>query len=219
MIRLYRFMSAEFGLLSIRDKQVRIGRIEELNDDFEFIGMALELKNDRMALRDMRKHVDGGNGIVCMSETWESPLMWAHYAESHKGIVMGFDVPAQAFEKVEYVSDRPTLASMNLDSFDDITPDDLKRLMRMKAAGWSYEREHRAFLKLQNGVTINGTEHFFIPFNNRLRLREVIVGSRFKRSRQEVLDLVGDPTVDVFMARGDFEEFKVVRQHQDSMWR
>ena len=30
--------------------------------------------------------------IFCMSQVWDSILMWAHYADSHKGFVVGFDM-------------------------------------------------------------------------------------------------------------------------------
>jgi hypothetical protein len=212
-------MNAENGLRSLRDRRLRIGRIEELNDDFEFIGIALDLKADRIAMRQMRKHLNDANGILCMSEAWDSPLMWAHYSDSHKGMVLGFDVPEGAFYQVDYVKERPTLASMGLNKLDEITPEDIKRLSRIKAEGWDYEKEYRSYQPLTDGVTIDGKVHYFIAMNPNLRLREVIVGSRFKETRAHVTATIDDPNVDVFMARGDFSQFKVVRQHQDSMWR
>lgn len=83
-MRRYRFLSAEYGFRSLQEKRLRIGRIEELNDDFEFLGLALAEKTDRIALREVRRHLHVKSGVLCMSEAWDSPLMWAHYAESHK---------------------------------------------------------------------------------------------------------------------------------------
>ncbi|MER8903444.1 DUF2971 domain-containing protein [Mesorhizobium sp. M0772] len=217
-MRLYRFLGAEYGMRSIQERRIRIGRIEELNDDFEFIGVALAVKEERIALREMRRHLNVNNGVICMSKDWDSPLMWAHYADSHKGMVLGFDVPDKAFYQVEYQKKRPTLADMGLNTLDDITPDDIKRLIRTKAEGWSYEQEYRAYISLTDGVEIKGETHFFMPFSKDLKLREVIVGSRYKRQRAEMVAAVNDPSVDVYMARGSFEEFKVVRQNQESMW-
>jgi hypothetical protein len=218
-MRLYRFLKASYGLMSLRDRRLRIGRIEELNDDFEFIGLALGEKEDRLALRGMRRHMDSKSGVLCMSKNWDSPLMWAHYADSHKGIVLGFDVPERAFYKVDYVKDRPRLADLGLSALDDITPEQIKTLTRTKAAGWTYEQEYRAFLALDRGELIDGKIHHFLPFSNRLRLRQVIVGSRFEQSRQVVAEAVQEQGVEIFMARGSFEEFRVVRQLQDSLWK
>lgn len=217
-MRLYRFLGAEYGLRSIVERRIRIGRIEELNDDFEFIGVALSEKADRIALREMRRHISKKNGVICMSKDWDSPLMWAHYADSHKGIVLGFDVPDKAFYKVNYVNKRPTLADMGLSVLDDITPNDIKRLTRTKAEGWTYEQEYRAFVALEDGFEVNGGTHYFTPFSENMKLREVIVGSRYQGTRTEMVAAVSDPSVDVYMARGSFEEFKVVRQRQESMW-
>lgn len=211
-------MNAENGLRSIRDKRLRIGRIEELNDDFEMLGIALADKVDRVALRWTRRDLDKTSGVICMSEAWDSPLMWAHYADSHKGMVLGLDVPDHVFSKVEYVEKRPTLASLGFTNFSEMTPEVMARLIRLKAKGWEYEREHRAFISLTDGVDIKGQTHYFIPMGEEVLLREVIVGSRFKETRAEVTEAVNDHVVDIFMARGDFEEFKVVRNHQDSMW-
>ena len=218
-MRLYRFLSAKYGMRSIQERKIRIGRIEELNDDFEFIGVALALKAERIALRNMRRQLSVKSGVICMSRNWDSPLMWAHYADSHKGMVLGFDVPDQDFYRVEYEKKRPTLTDMGLNTLGDIAPEKMKRLTRTKADGWSYEQEYRSYVALNDGVEIKGETHYFKPFSESMELREVVVGSRYSGKRTELTEAVGDPSVDVFMARGSFEEFRVVRQRQDSIWR
>lgn len=65
-MRLYRFLGAEYGMRSIKERKIRIGRIEELNDDLKFIGVALEAKEERIAPREMRRHLNVGNGVICM---------------------------------------------------------------------------------------------------------------------------------------------------------
>lgn len=104
MVRLYRFLNAEFGLRSLVDKRLRVGRIEELNDDFEFIGVATDIREERIALRNTRKQLSANNGVLCMSKGWESTLMWAHYGDSHKGMALGFDVPADLYPAVEHTT-------------------------------------------------------------------------------------------------------------------
>lgn len=216
-MRLYRFLNAENGLRSLADKRLRVGRIEELNDDFEFIGVATDIREERIALRNTRKQLSEDNGVLCMSKTWESPLMWAHYGDSHKGMVLGFDVPEVLYPAVEYVEKRPTREEMGLDGVGQMSEATMGRLIKMKAKGWEYEQEHRAFVGLTDGVMLHGTVHYFVDFGPQLALKEVIVGSRFKTQRSEAMRLV-EPGVEVFMARGDFEDFKVVRQKLDSMW-
>lgn len=217
VVRLYRFLKAEFGLRSLADKRLRVGRIEELNDDFEFIGVATDIREERIALRNTRRQLSANKGVLCMSKGWDSPLMWAHYGDSHKGMALGFEVPAGLYPAVEYVEKRPSREEMGLGDEGGMSVATMGRLIKMKAKGWAYEQEHRAFVDLTDAIILDGTEHFFVDFGPQLLLREVIVGSRFRTQRSEVLRLV-DPGVDVFMARGDFEDFKVVRQRMESMW-
>jgi len=132
-------------------------------------------------------------------------------------MVLGFDVPDQTFYKVEYTDKRPRLSDFGHMTLDDITPEDIKRLTKMKAVGWAYEQEYRAYLALNDGVNVDGTVHYFLPFSSDLKLREIIVGSRYRGKRSEVLAAVDDPSVDTYMSRGSFEDFVVVRQRQHSM--
>ena len=46
-MRLHYFTTAQFGLEAIRDKRLKIARINELNDPFEFLGLALRNNIDR----------------------------------------------------------------------------------------------------------------------------------------------------------------------------
>ena len=216
-MRLYRFLNAENGIRSLTDKRLRVGRIEELNDDFEFIGVATDIRSERIALRNTRKQLSKQHGVLCMSRTWESPLMWAHYGDSHKGMVLGFDVPDHLYPAVEYVEKRPSREEMGL-SNGKMSEATMRRLIKMKAKGWEYEQEHRAFVGLTEGILLHGAMHYFVDFGPQLILKEAIVGSRFRTQRSELMRLVNDPGVDIYMARGDFEDFKLVRQHQDSMW-
>lgn len=57
-------------------------------------------------------------GIYCLSENNKNILMWSHYANNHKGLVLQFDV-ADAIEaffpafKITYSSDYPALNFLN----------------------------------------------------------------------------------------------------------
>ena len=39
-MRLYHFVDAKYGILNIKNRQLKIARMEELNDPFEFLGAA-----------------------------------------------------------------------------------------------------------------------------------------------------------------------------------
>ena len=44
--------------------------------------------------------------MLCFSFKWSNPVLWAHYADKHKGICLGFDVPDDNVQRVKYVDTR-----------------------------------------------------------------------------------------------------------------
>ncbi|NKK82626.1 DUF2971 domain-containing protein [Rhizobium leguminosarum bv. viciae] len=48
-------------------------------------------------------------GLLCMSTTWQEPLLWSHYADKHKGMCLGFDVDDTHWEPARYRAARPSL--------------------------------------------------------------------------------------------------------------
>lgn len=44
-------------------------------------------------LKALQSHFNKNKGLLCFSDNWKSPVMWAHYAAKHHGICLGFDVP------------------------------------------------------------------------------------------------------------------------------
>jgi hypothetical protein len=80
-IRLYYFTSAKYGLQNIEKRRLKIARIQDLYDPFEFLPLNLETTAERKWLRKMKKLTDKEYGIVCFTDDWEQPMMWSHYAE------------------------------------------------------------------------------------------------------------------------------------------
>lgn len=79
--------------------------------------------------------------ICCYSTNKENLLLWAHYANSHKGFCVEFDgssLPAKMAMKVEYSNKYP--------SVEYPVPSDERayRLALTKAKVWEYENEYRS---------------------------------------------------------------------------
>jgi len=84
--------------------------------------------------------------ILCLSERWDSLLMWAHYAAGHRGVCLRFNRMTIDrtwwCEKVRYRSDYPTLREfLATEGNGRLTS---AFLLLNKAAQWRYEREWRA---------------------------------------------------------------------------
>ncbi len=120
-MRLYYFTTKKYGLEAIRNSRLKIARIGELNDPFEFLGLALKRK-DRKVMKTWKEDMNARYGIICMSDNWMHPLLWSHYADKHKGMALGFDIIEDGtFTKVEYSTTRPTLADIGRNSLDNFT--------------------------------------------------------------------------------------------------
>lgn len=83
------------------------------------------------------KHV----GIICFSQTPDNILMWSHYADSHRGMVIEFDETTfgKNLTAVEYENDRAIYSPV----FDVGGFEHLVRVTKRKSEQWSYEKEVR----------------------------------------------------------------------------
>ena len=150
MLRLYYFTSERYGLEAISDNRLKIARINELNDPFEFLGLALN-RGDRRVLTSLKNDLDNQYGLLCMSKDWTHPLLWSHYADSHRGLCLGFDIRPSAqhkFQEVIYRKDRPTLKAIGIQDLGGMDLDRTMKLLRTKFDSWTDEGERRAFIGL-----------------------------------------------------------------------
>lgn len=108
---LYRFLNAEYGLESIKNRQLKVSDIMDINDPFEFLGADLSDPGFRKALKKIKKDIAKKNEIICFSKIWKNPLLWSHYADKHKGICLEFEVPRHVLSEIEYVASRLTMSN------------------------------------------------------------------------------------------------------------
>ena len=208
-MRVYHFISDEFGLKDLKERRLKIARITELNDPFEFLSVDLSDRDLRRAMKDTKEELSKSNGLLCFSKNWKNPVMWSHYADKHRGICLGFDMPQVPPTKVEYVKKRLPKPAVFDETF-------MKRLLFTKFNHWKYEEEYRAYLSLED--VIEGL--YYASFSDSLVLRQVIVGDQSKLTRAEITMSLGNlnDRVEVFKARAAFTSFDVVRNKDDSLW-
>jgi hypothetical protein len=152
------------------------------------------------------KHI----GIACLSEKWDSILMWSHYADNHKGYCIGFDEKwlrySQSFGKikrVKYSTFYPELNPLNKDkeSFD------LKYFN--KSLDWEYEKEIRL---------MNIYNHEKTPNPNRIEvlenkyIKEIIIGlNTSKEDKQEIISKAKSKNIEVWETIKAEFEFRIER--------
>lgn len=213
-MRLYYLTSEKWAKVILSERRVKLSTVNELNDPFELLGASIGDKRARRVVKYVQKRLSDTFGLVCMSETWQSPVMWAHYGDKHKGVCFGFDVVNTAPKQVQYrparlthlVGDNPTLADMNHAA--------LYALMTTKYQDWSYEREWRLIIGFKEAINTADGKHF-LPFEEHsFALREVILGHRCEWTLQEAAKAVGKVSKGVRLkrVRPSFKEFEMVRQ-------
>ena len=232
-MRVYHFVNEKYGLEDLREKRLKIARINELNDPFELMGVVLTDPEHRESLERLKTSIDNVHGILCFSKCWNNPLQWAHYADNHKGVCLGFDIPDNKLFEVHYL-DNP-LPADELDALrvrvnakiEIINPRSTERygqdrnnipfalnILTTKFSHWHYEEEYRFFPRLncQN----QGLQ--YCDFSSELNLREIIVGIRSTVKRETVEEAFGGTTKDlnIFKVRANYCEFTVVRNCSSS---
>lgn len=88
-------------------------------------------------------------GMLCLSEIWDDPLMWSHYADSHRGICLVFDSHNPFFNEAQQVVYQKNRPSINPIANDYQTM--FERALLTKSDHWAYEREWR-IIKYQGGA-------------------------------------------------------------------
>jgi len=140
-------------------------------------------------------------GVLCLSESNDDPLMWAHYAEDHAGLVIEFDTAHESFKelgalaKVEYLAHRPV--------YDPAVG--AVGFWRQKENRWAYEREWRIARELRYCEMIqkDSTTVYLCPIA-RGSVKAVYLGQRINQATQTLIrDMLCATRAEVFQARLD----------------
>jgi hypothetical protein len=208
--RLYYFTTADIAELILTERRLKISRFNELNDPFELMYVSVGDKDMRKIALHLQKQFTKTKGIICFSDNWGSPVMWAHYARKHTGVCLGFDITTNPdiMQPVRYATDRLQRPLKHDHEYLGLDVDFLRDLLTTKATEWSYECEHRVFSNLLHKES-NG--FYYQSFADEIRLREVIVGERNDLAFAHYVKLVGasESPVTIIKAKASFNEFKM----------
>ena len=98
--------------------------------------------------QEFRQEIEEITGVMCFSEVRDDLLMWAHYADSHRGLCLMFDGTADAFrfaERLRYRQKRPRMRV-----FGEVK-DASTLAFATKSTHWRYEKEWR-LIEFQSGL-------------------------------------------------------------------
>lgn len=153
-------------------------------------------------------------GLICFSADPLQPLMWAHYAASHKGLVIEFDsgdplFKHESFLKVDY---DPARAEYDITAKD--TRAAVEAFAKRKSPDWAYEQEYRLILNLNlaQRKDIRGQYMYLVPIEPSL-LKSVTIGLRATdATHEEVMSLAGSPPLEhlvIYQIETDATQFKL----------
>lgn len=176
----------------------------ESDDENSFIDLNLGI---------YKKTLNQSTGIICFSATAEDPVLWSHYADSHKGIAFEVDQHIEGeIEEVSYSENRPTLKYEWL--WDSRKSKEvleiLKTLFITKSKSWSYEKEWRVLIDLTKCDELEDMYLRDIPGNY---LKRVILGIDCPESESNIEQLLiesGFPDTKVVRAERHRLEYKII---------
>jgi hypothetical protein len=199
-MRAYKFLSCKFGLKALREQRLKISEVRYLNDPFELLPFDISDPMIRKGVLTIRNEMGSGYGLLCFSRNWHNPVLWAHYAESHRGLCLGFEVPHDDQHAVAYV-ERP----IKLERLDR---DFANSMLFTKYEHWRYEEEIRMWATLAE----RSGSFYFCGFGPKLRLVEIIAGAGCPLSRRKLLQTLGSHQdgIRIVKARPAFDAFRVV---------
>ncbi|WP_010252959.1 DUF2971 domain-containing protein [Treponema primitia] len=94
--------------------------------------------------RKLISEINHNYRIGCFTETYDNPLMWSHYTNSHQGFCVAYkkseiEASVSFLEQVAYATAMPVVSG--------VTDTDVKTVLLTKSSHWDYEKEWRAVLK------------------------------------------------------------------------
>jgi len=208
-MRVYNLTKQKHALDNLRRQRIKICLLDELNDPFELMGLALKNREARISFRNFKRQMNEKYGLLCFSKRWHNPVLWAHYGDRHRGICLGFDVPTH-LRKIYYSAERLRIVLDTTDSGEELNEASMQKLLFTKYEDWAYEEEYRVYIELEDRD--QESKLYFKDFGGDLHLKEVIVGPMCDVSYDEIYDIVAASSdVSIIKARLAFNSYRVVK--------
>lgn len=179
---LYKYVSLSGARAMVDTSSLGFSRVNDLNDPFECSSLVFSedssLTSKQIAM-GLKNRLSTKFGVLSLTRQPLNPLMWSHYGDSHKGVVIGIDVdvaglncsstsliPAQ-YRDVRYTATQPVnpivfndfnrlmLEDFELDLFEAHSSNLLSRSYLYKSLEWAYEEEVRVVKDIRSSTQIS----------------------------------------------------------------
>lgn len=223
----YHFISSEFALKALRDRRLKITRLNELNDLHELCIADLFDRDTEHALEVFKDSVNTQYGIICFSAIYHDPVLWSHYADSHRGVALVFDIPDHKAITINYQPEqyKQTISAMIKQGEYEIAS--LSNLIATKFSSWHYEKEVRMICDLNDHfcqIDSKGKKAYFEslslePFGkDALKLVGLIRGARCDLKPMDIAgELLAADTLVIQDAKIDSSIFQITSSRNYSI--
>lgn len=84
----YHFIPAEFALRVLRDRRLKIARINELNDPRQFCAADLcdSDTQTQTKLETLKNQANERYGVISFCENYHDPVLWSYYETPSAGL-------------------------------------------------------------------------------------------------------------------------------------
>lgn len=207
--------SAKWAEVILKERRLKLSRFHESNDPFELNLVDSSDATRREVVRMVESYHSRSTGMICFGKTWGSPVMWAHYAEKHSGVCLGFAIEPSVLSKVDYTDKKIDVELGVHLPRGGLSVDLLNKILLTKSTSWEYEQEWRVLSQLKTPDPSNGL--YYTDFGQQVELRAVILGHRCTWTTDKVAKMIeGHVTapVRIWKARPAFGRFAMVEQHE-----
>ncbi|MFV8458798.1 DUF2971 domain-containing protein [Vibrio owensii] len=167
---LYKYMSFQSASKVMKNSSIGFSCLEDLNDPFEGTAICFEESDtlsSKLQKNPHRNRLSRNYGVLSLTRNPLNPLMWSHYGDDHRGVVIGIDmkkanlldenscvIPAQ-YGEIVYTSTMPQnmLPTSSVESLMSVGTeykcfrhhnyDLFKNAFLLKDLTWGYEEEVR----------------------------------------------------------------------------
>lgn len=201
----------------LEDAQIQERLLSTLPDAAKnFISNFSAIQAEHMRRRE--ESYDKFMRVCCFSdssaEMQSELLMWAHYADKHTGLRLGFGFPAGGLYpfkmvEIEYKDARLQLDLMHLQRNPEQFQAGLEKAQKRKNPAWKYEKEHRLIASTRAASLIWKDQMTFVAINP-LWLRRLDFGAKFPPAeRDSITELIKKrhPHIECFQATYHSKDF------------
>lgn len=133
------------------------------------------------------------SGVCCFTRHFDHPLLWSHYADSHKGVCLVFNnldnkCPLFKFAApVEYTDSPPKIRVLDYYLDKNKFIEDIHNIFHTKQSEWSYENEWRFVIPSKEPMS---NDERLLHFEEQ-HLCKVILGDRIAPETRKTIRAMG----------------------------